>query len=75
MQNIKFHENQDRLENDFRRIGAGEFRAFVEYLQDQHSDCLARLARERNMDEVKRLQGQFEVLDDLVGRLSPENNA
>lgn len=75
MQNIKFNEEQRRLENDFRRIGSGEFRAFVGYLQGLHSDSVARLCREHDLDEVKRLQGKIEVLDDLVGRLSPKNNA
>lgn len=75
MQNIKFNEEQQRLENDFRRLASGEFRAFVSYLQDYYSDSVARLCRERDLDEVKRLQGKIDVLSDLVGRLSPKNNA
>ena len=72
MQNVKYHEDKDRLDAEFRRIGSGEFRLFVGYLQDLRSTALARLCREHDLDEVKRLQGKIEVLDDLVGRLSPQ---
>ena len=75
MQNVKYHEEQERLDNDFRRIGSGEFRYFVGYLQDLHSTAVARLCREHDLDEVKRLQGKIEVLEALVGRLRPQNNA
>lgn len=70
-----FLDARKEEERAFVLLREPQHNGFHSYLRRSLENLHARLAQERDMDEVKRLQGRIAVFDELLGNIFPPNRA